>query len=82
MKKGGGSESTIIIGPSKSVLVYALNRLEYVLGLARFRVFMPKLLLYYLQYLASRLNLKTLVFNFSMSHITSISETTVYSLTV
>ena len=25
MKKGGGSESTIIIGPSKSVLVYALH---------------------------------------------------------
>ena len=35
MKKGGGSESTIIIGPSKSVLVYALHSLEYVLGLAR-----------------------------------------------
>ena len=32
MKKGGGSESTIIIGPSKSVLVYALHSLEYVLG--------------------------------------------------
>ena len=43
MKKGGGSESTIIIGPSKSVLVYALYSLEYVLGLARFRVFVPKL---------------------------------------
>ena len=43
MKKGGGSESTIIIGPSKSVLVYALHNLEYVLGLARFRVFMPNL---------------------------------------
>ena len=43
MKKGGGSESTIIIGPSKSVLVYALHSLEYVLGLARFRVFVPKL---------------------------------------
>ena len=27
-KKGGGSESTIIIGPSKSVLVYALHGLE------------------------------------------------------
>ena len=25
MKKGSGSESTIIIGPSKSVLVYALH---------------------------------------------------------
>ena len=45
MKKGGGSESTIIIGPSKSVLVYALHSLENVLGLARFRVFVPKLLL-------------------------------------
>ena len=43
MKKDGGSESTIIIGPSKSVLVYALHSLEYVLGLARFRVFVPKL---------------------------------------
>ena len=41
MKKGGGSESTII-GPAKSVLVYALHSLEYVLGLARFRVFVPK----------------------------------------
>ena len=39
----GGSESTIIVGPSKSVLVYALNSLECVLGLARFRVFVPKL---------------------------------------
>ena len=36
MKKGGGSESTIIVGPSKSVLVYALHSLEYVLGLADF----------------------------------------------
>ena len=43
MKKGGGSESTIIIGPSKSVLFYTLHCLEYVLGLARFRVFVPKL---------------------------------------
>ena len=33
MKKGGGSESTIIVGPSKSVLIYALHNLEYVLGL-------------------------------------------------
>ena len=47
MKKGGGSQSTIIIGPSKSVLVYALHSLEYVLGLARFRVFVPKLFIYY-----------------------------------
>ena len=46
MKKGGDSESTIIIGPSKSVLVYALHSLEYVLGLARFRVFVPKLYYY------------------------------------
>ena len=45
MKKGGGSEFTIIIGPSKSALVYALHSLEYVLGLARFRVFVSKLLL-------------------------------------
>ena len=45
MKKGAGSESTIITGPSKSVLVYALHSLEYFLGLARFRVFVPKLLL-------------------------------------
>ena len=44
MKKGGGSASTIIVGPSKSVLVYALHSIEYVLGLARFRVFVPKLL--------------------------------------
>ena len=43
MKKGGGSESTIIIGPSKSVLVYALHSWEYVLGLAWFRAFVPKL---------------------------------------
>ena len=28
MKKNGGSDSTIIIGPSKSVLVYALHSLE------------------------------------------------------
>ena len=48
MKKGGGSESTIIIGPSKSVLVYALHSLEYVLGLARFRVFVSNL--YYILY--------------------------------
>ena len=43
MKMGGGSQSTIIIGPSKSVLVYALHSLAYVLGLARFRMFVPKL---------------------------------------
>ena len=48
MKKGGGSELTIIVGPSKSVLVYALHSLEYVLGLARFRVFVTKL--YYILY--------------------------------
>ena len=33
MKKSGGSVSTIIIGPSKSVLIYALHSLENVLGL-------------------------------------------------
>ena len=44
MKKGGGSASTIIVGPSKSVLVYALHSLEYVLGLARFRAFVPNLI--------------------------------------
>ena len=47
MKKGGGSESTIIVGPSMSVLVFALHSLEYVLGFARFRVFEPKLYYYY-----------------------------------
>ena len=45
MKKGGGSESTIIIGPPMSVLAYALHSLGNVLGLGRFRVFVPKLLL-------------------------------------
>ena len=39
MKKSGGSESTIIIGPSKSVLVYALHSLEYVLDpISGFRI--------------------------------------------
>ena len=46
MKMGGGSDSTIIVDPSKSVLVYALHSLEYVLGLARFRVFVPNLYYY------------------------------------
>ena len=46
MKKGGGSASTIIIGPSKSVLVNALHSLEYILSLARFRVFVPKIYIY------------------------------------
>ena len=41
--KGGGSESTIIVGPSNFVLVYALHSLEYVLGFVRFHVFVPKL---------------------------------------
>ena len=50
MKKGGGSESTIIVGPSKSVLVYALYSLEYVLGLARFRMFEPKLYIIFLSF--------------------------------
>ena len=39
-------ESTIIIARSKSVLVFVLHSLEYVLGLARFRVFVPKLYYY------------------------------------
>ena len=43
MKNGDGSESIIIISPSKSVLVYVLHSLKYVLALARFRVFVPKL---------------------------------------
>ena len=43
MKKAGVSESTVIIGPSKSVLVYALHSLENILGLARFRVFVPNI---------------------------------------
>ena len=47
---GGGSESTIIIGPSKSVLVYALHSLEYDLGLARLRVFGTKFYYYYYYY--------------------------------
>ena len=55
MKMGGGSESTIIIGPSKSVLVYVLHSLEYVLGLARFRVFVRKLLLLRISYKLQRL---------------------------
>ena len=53
MKKGGGSKSTIIIGPSKSVLVYALHSLEYVLGLARVRVFVQN---YYIYFLKRQLN--------------------------
>ena len=43
MNKAGGSDSTIIIAPTKSVLVYALHSLEYVLGLAQFRVFVPNI---------------------------------------
>ena len=58
MKKGGGSESTIIIGPSKSVLVYALHSLEYVLGVARFREFVPKLYYYIIIYSAWKRNNK------------------------
>ena len=50
MKKGGGSECTIIVGPYKSVLLYALHSLEYVLGLARFRVFVLKLLFTYTEW--------------------------------
>ena len=56
MKKGGGSESTIIIGPSKSVLVCAFHSLEYVLGLARFRVFVPNL--YYLYHILGKMIIK------------------------
>ena len=51
MKKGGGWESTTTIGPSKSVLVYALHSLEHIVGLARFRVFEPKLLLLYILFI-------------------------------
>ena len=47
MKKGGDSESTIRVGPSKSVLVYSLHSLEYVLGLARFLYFQTFIFLYY-----------------------------------
>ena len=57
MKKGGGSASTTIIGPSKSVLVYALHSLEYVLGPARFLVFVPTL--YFILYLILSEGLKT-----------------------
>ena len=39
-------ESTIIIGPSKSVLVHALHSLQNVLGLGQFWVFVSKFLLY------------------------------------
>ena len=42
MKKGGGSESTIIIGSFKSVVVYAFHSLEDVISFARFII-----LLYY-----------------------------------
>ena len=45
MKKGGGSESAIIIGPSKSVLVYALHSLEYVLPISGVRA---KLIIIYM----------------------------------
>ena len=53
MKKGGGSASTIIVGPSKFVLVYALHSLEDVLDLARFRAFVPKLYYYYINNIAA-----------------------------
>ena len=63
MKNGGGSESTIIIGPSgPSFLVYELHILEYVLGLARFRVFVPKLyyiIYYYVFYVVPPLYVKS-----------------------
>ena len=58
MKKGGGSESTIIVGPSKSVLVYALHSFEYVLGFARFQVLVPKL--YYVEAHAKRASINAL----------------------
>ena len=58
MKKGGGSEPIIIIGPSKSVLVYALHCLEYVLGLARFQLFVPKLY-YIILYISSAIFVQT-----------------------
>ena len=58
MKKGG-SASTIIIGPSKSVLVYALHSIEYVLGLARFRVFVPKLYYYIIVFENIRIQILT-----------------------
>ena len=44
MKKCGGSVSTIIVGPFKSVLVNALHSLENVLGLARFRALVPNII--------------------------------------
>ena len=59
MKKGGGSESRIIIGPSKSVLVYALHSLEYVLGLARFRVFVPNLYLLYEKFARKAIDIRS-----------------------
>ena len=61
MKKGSGSASAIIIGPSKSVLVYALHSLEYVLGLARFRVFAPNIYIY-VPYNAMKSNFRFLYF--------------------
>ena len=73
MKKGGGSESTIIIGPSKSVLVYALNSLEYVIGLARFRVFVPNLLI------ASRIVFFSNIEN-SINFKCNLEKTVVYKL--
>ena len=67
MKKGGGSESTIFIGPSKSVLVYALHSLEYVLGLARFRVFVANIYIYII------LNIK-----FGVNRMFHVVKTSVY----
>ena len=64
MRNGGGSESTIIIGPSKSVLFYALHSLECVLGLARFRVFVPKI------YIISLFNNKDLITKISTEFTT------------
>ena len=45
MKKGSSSESTIIVGPSKSVLVYALHSLVNVLALHRYTDVMPNIIL-------------------------------------
>ena len=54
MKKGVGSECTIIIGLSKSV--YAIYSLEHGLGLAQFRVFVPNIYIYIYQHLEQKYN--------------------------
>ena len=50
MKNGGGSASTIIIGPSKSVLVYALHSVDNVLGLTRFSGVRDKIIIPYVRH--------------------------------